>query len=71
MSDYRVIVVDELQPELAGHGGITYQSPPQPREPALALVRALIGSAELDDHDGPWRQARPGGRRTVRIEAAP
>lgn len=66
----RVIVTDELQPALAGHSGLSYQSPPQPREGALALVRALVGSQLVDEH-GPWRQARPGGTRTVRIEPAP
>ena len=51
MSDYRVIVVDQLRS-------------------ALALARALAGLAQLPDEQGPWRQARPGGTRTVRIELA-
>ena len=71
MTDYRVIVTDQLQPALAGHDGLSYQSPPQPREHALALARALIGLEQLPDQHGPWRQARPGGTRTVRIEPAP
>jgi hypothetical protein len=71
MSAYRVIVTDQLQPVLAGHDGVWYQSPPQPREYALALARALIGVSQLPDEHGPWRQARPGGTRTVRIEPAP
>ena len=71
MSEYRVIVTDQLQSVLAGHDGVTYQSPPQPHHRALELVRALIGLARLSDEHGPWRQARPGGTRTVRIEQTP
>ena len=71
MIEYRVIATDEVQPALAGHDGGSYQSLPQPREHALALARALSGSAQLPDEHGPWRQARPGGTRTVRIEPAP
>jgi hypothetical protein len=70
MTDYRVIVVDQLQSALAGHDGVNYQSPPQPREHALALACALVGVARLSDEHGPWRQARPGGTRTVRLEPA-
>lgn len=69
--EYRVIVIDQLQPALAGHAGLSYQSPPQPREGALALVRALVGCPQLADEHGPWCHARPGGTRTVRIEPAP
>ena len=71
MTDYRVIVVDQLQSTLAGHDGVSYASPPQSREHALALACALAGVAQLPDGPGPWRQARPGGTRTVRIEPAP
>ena len=71
MSEYRVIVTDQLQSVLAGHDGVSYQSPPQPHHHALELVRALVGLAHLSDEHGPWRQARPGGTRTVRIEQAP
>ncbi|MGH3264144.1 MAG: hypothetical protein ACRDNS_19355 [Trebonia sp.] len=71
MSRYRVVMTDALQPALAGHDGITYERPPQPRDGAPALVRALVGGAQLTDEHGPWRQARPGGTRTVRIEPAP
>jgi len=71
MSGYRVIVTDQVQPALAGHDGISYQSPPQPREYALALARALIGVSQLPDEHGPWRRASPGGTRIVRIEAVP
>jgi hypothetical protein len=71
MSEYQVIVTDQLQAALAGHDGVTYRSPPQPHEHALALARALVGLARLPDELGPWRQARPGGTRTVRIEPVP
>jgi hypothetical protein len=71
MTAYLVIATDEVQPELAGHEGDSYRSLPQPREHALALARALTGLAQLADENGPWRQARPGGTRTVRIEPAP
>ena len=70
MTDYRVIVVDQLQSVLAGHEGLSYESPPPPREDALALASALVGVAQLPDDHGPWRQARPGGTRTVRLESA-
>lgn len=71
MTDYRVIATDEVHPDLAGHRGVSYHSFPQPREHALALARALTGLAQLPDEHGPWRQARPGGTRTVRIAPAP
>ena len=47
MSEYRVIVTDQLQSALAGHDGVTYQSLPQPHDHALELVRALVGLAHL------------------------
>jgi hypothetical protein len=71
VTEYRVIATDEVQAELTGHDGDSYRSLPQPREHALALARALTGRAELPDENGPWRQARPGGTRTVRIEPVP
>jgi len=71
MTAYRVIATGEVQPELAGQDGDGYQSLPQPREHALALARALTGLRQLPDEQGPWRQPRPGGTRTVRIEPVP
>jgi hypothetical protein len=71
VTEYRVIATDEVLPELAGHDGDSYQSLPQPWENAVALARALTGLAQLPDEHGPWRQARPGGTRTVRIEPVP
>jgi hypothetical protein len=71
MSDYRVIVSDRVHPALAGHDGVAYRSLPQPHEYALELVPTLIGLTQLPDELGPWREARPGGIRTVRIEPVP
>jgi hypothetical protein len=71
MTEYRVIATDEVQPDLVGHGGASYHSLPQPLEHAFALARALTGLAQLPDENGPWRQARRGGTRTVRIESVP
>jgi hypothetical protein len=68
MSPYRVIVTDRVLPALAGNAGVSYASAPQQRDEALALVRALLGLAQLRDEQGPWRHARPGGQRTVRLE---
>ncbi len=68
MTGYRVIVTDHALPELAGNAGVRYASAPQPREQALTLVRVLLGRAQLPNEQGPWRQARPGGQRTVRLE---
>ena len=70
MTEYRVIVTDQLHEALAGHDGVSYQSPPQPRELALELARALVGREQVPDELGPWREARPGGTRIVRIEPA-
>jgi hypothetical protein len=71
MTEYRVVVTDHLQPALVEHDGVSYRSLPQSREHALALARALVGRSQVSDEQGPWRQALPGGTRTVRIEPAP
>jgi len=71
MTEYRVIATDEVQLEPAGHDNDNFQSVPQPCEHALELARALTALVQLPDEEGPWRQARPGGTRTVRIEPAP
>ena len=69
MSEYRVIVTDHVLPALAGNTGISYTSVSQPRDEALACV--LLGLPRLPDEHGPWRHARPGGQRSVRLEPAP
>jgi hypothetical protein len=68
VSTYRVIVTDHVLPTLAGNSGVTYASVPQPREQALALACVVLGLPALRDDHGPWRQPRPGGQRTVRLE---
>ena len=65
-----VRVTETIDPVLAGHGGCTYQSPPQSREQADALVRVLLGRLE-EPNDGciSWTCAIAGGRRTVALVA--
>lgn len=69
---YVVEVDDRCQPQLVGHSGCSYASPPQPAVQALALVRALVGCPQhaLDVQDNPWRCAIAGGTRTIRLHAA-
>lgn len=65
-----VHVRDAINPTLAGHGDISYQSPPQTREEALALIRILLGRREQpSDTDGPWRCPIAGGQRTVTVRS--
>lgn len=68
MSDYRVIVEEHRQAALTGNPGERYDSPPHPHPDALTLVRLLLGTSQLPDPDGPWRQAIPGGTRTIRLQ---
>jgi hypothetical protein len=66
-----VEVEDVINAALAGHEGCTYQSPPQPREQALTLVRVLLGyTAEPLNGSGRWSCSVAGGRRTVAVEQA-
>jgi hypothetical protein len=66
-----VHVKDAINPMLAGHGDATYQSPPQPRDAALNLVRLLLGRHdEAEAHESRWTCPIAGGRRTVRLEPA-
>lgn len=51
---YIVEVDDQCNPQLTGHTGCSYTSPPQPEVQALALVAR---AAEL--HPGPARAHRP------------
>ena len=39
---YIVELDDQCNPQLTGHTGCSYTSPPQPEVQALALVRALL-----------------------------
>lgn len=69
-SDELVIVWvrDVVNPALTAHEGCAYESPPQPREQALTLVRALLGYTghQLDGSER-WCSPVAGGRRTVWI----
>lgn len=68
-----VHVMDVINPILAGHGGASYQSPPQPREDALSLVGLLLGRNEAPQTtDEPrWTCPIAGGQRTVTLQSAP
>ena len=70
MSEYVVIVIDSVHPELVEHTAQRYVSAPQPPEQARGLVRVLLDLPEPPTGLGPWRRARAGGQRTVRLEAS-
>src|SRR5579864_3442522 len=63
-----VRVRDDVNPALAAHEGCAYESPPQPREQALTLVRALLGytAHELNGSER-WSCPVAGGRRSIWI----
>jgi hypothetical protein len=69
---YIVEVEDRCAPQLAGHSGCGYSSPPQPAAQALALVRLLLGCPQLSLHpnESPWQRAIAGGRRTIQLHHA-
>ena len=63
-----VRVEDEINHVLTGHGGQSYESPPQAREQALTLVQVLLGyTGEKLDGTEQWSCPIAGGRRTVAI----
>jgi len=67
-----VHVRDAINPILAGRGDASYQSPPQPREDALSLVRLLLGrSDQLPTEEPRWTCPIAGGQRTVTLRSAP
>jgi hypothetical protein len=67
-----VRVEDAIEPELTGHAGATYVSPPQPREQAMTLVRLLLASAGDAPGDGArWAAPIAGGRRVVTLSEEP
>ena len=68
---YIVELDDQCNPQLTGHTGCSYTSPPQPEVQALALVRALLNCTQgpLALADAPWSGPIAGGRRVVRLHA--
>ena len=67
-SSYRVLVTDQTTHGLVNGDGRQYESPPQTEQQARSLIAMLLG-AEHGDHRGPWRQAIPGGQRTIELRA--
>ena len=72
VADDRLVVVrveDAIDPALTGSAGARYESPPQPEEDGLALVRPLLGRpAGLAEDCSRWTVPLAGGRRTVTLE---
>ncbi|MGO9955240.1 MAG: hypothetical protein ACLP50_04580 [Solirubrobacteraceae bacterium] len=69
---YIVEVHDRCAPQLTGHIGSTYASPPQPVDQARALVALLLGRPALpvDPATSSWKAAIAGGQRHVSLHAA-
>jgi hypothetical protein len=65
-----VRVTDTVAATLAGREGRTYESPPQPRQQALALVELLLGRPAEPVGRRPVSYAVAGGRRTVTLTFA-
>jgi hypothetical protein len=66
-----VHVRDQVNSDLAGHGGCQYTSPPQPAEQARSLVALLLGCpAHAVDAQHSWTQPIAGGRRTITLAPA-
>ena len=67
----RLVVVrveDAIEPKLTARTGASYESPPQPREQAMTLVRLLLGCAIDPDGDvARWTAPIAGGRRVVTL----
>ena len=67
----RLVVVrveDTIEPQLTGHTGGSYESPPQPREQAMVLVALLLGRAASGaDGERQWTASIAGGRRVVTL----
>ena len=62
-----VQVKDQITSALTGHDGCSYQSPPQTRDQAMALVRMLLGHAVDQDGERQWTAPIAGGRRVVTL----
>jgi hypothetical protein len=68
---FTVEVQDRFSPGLTGRSDRDYVSPPQARDAALTLAALLLDAGVEPEGDGPWQRAIAGGRRTVRLRAAP
>jgi hypothetical protein len=62
-----VRVEDAIDPRLTARVGAVYESPPQPREQAMTLVRLLIGRTEPSNGSDRWAAPIAGGRRVVTL----
>ena len=74
-NDQQLYIVDadyRCRPELVGHSGCSYASPPQPAVQALALVRILLHCPQepLEADDASWQRAAAGGTLTIRLHPA-
>jgi hypothetical protein len=67
-SSYRVLVTDQTTHGLVNGDGRRYESPPQTEQQARSLIVMLVGT-DHGDRCGPWRQAIPGGQRTIELRA--
>jgi hypothetical protein len=66
-----VRVIDQVNQALTGHPGCRYESPPQGREQALALVEVLVGCSPGSlDGSAQWSCPIAGGRRTITLRPA-
>lgn len=66
-----VRVEDSVVPALTGRAPGVYESPPQPRERAMALVRLLLGTAGEPPDSDRWVVPIAGGRRVVAVDEVP
>jgi hypothetical protein len=62
----RVRVIEHISEPLAGVAQCRYESPPHPREQALALVRVLLGVVP-DPTGSRWRRPIAGGHRSIQL----
>ena len=67
-----VRVRDDQNTALAGHDGGEYESPPQERERALALVARLLAApvAVNGEAERQWQLPIAGGQRSVTLQRA-